>query len=150
MEIRPVRFSAILDAENASELLSEYAKECSIPEIGAINPQRDLYERMEATGLMRTFGAYHMEQLIGFASVLIYVLPHYGRKVATMESLFVERRRRTLGAGRKLMRTVEEFAKGEGCEVLMYSARARTRLEKLLSLLTPYKRTNSIFLRKLG
>jgi GNAT superfamily N-acetyltransferase len=146
MEIRAVRYTAILDAK---ELLSEYAKECSIPEIGEANPQRDLYERMEATGLMHTFGAFHMEQLIGFASVLLYVLPHYGRKVATMESLFVTRPKRTLGAGRKLMRVVEDFARREGCEVLMYSARAGTRLERLLLLLTTYKRTNSVFLRRL-
>lgn len=146
--IRPISCTEILREENA-DLLSEYAAECSIPEIGAIAPQAALYEAMERTGLMRTFGAYADGVLAGFATILIYVLPHYGRKIATVESIFVARGHRKATLGKDLMRTIEDCARGQGCAVMLYSTPTGSRLERLLSLLKGYRRTNAVFTRRL-
>lgn len=97
--IRPVRYSEILDAPNAQALLAEYAAECSQPEFGPINPQRDLYGAMETNGAMQAFGVCEDETLVGFATVLIYTLPHYGTRIANTESLFITKTHRTKGYG---------------------------------------------------
>lgn len=146
MDIRAVSSRRILAA---TQLLKAYAEECSLPEIGQVNPQGEMYERMEDVGVVRFLAAIEDEQLIGFASVLMTVLPHYGRKVATMESLFVASEYRASEAGRKLMNAVEEYAKANGCVAILYSAPAGGQLERLLSAKRSYRHSNTVFAKSL-
>ena len=143
MEIRAVSYNHVLNSE---ALLKEYGDECSIPEIGAPNPQREAYGRMEQSGLMHTFGVFEGYELIGFASILLFVLPHYGKKIANVESLFLTKAHRKGFAGLKLLSYIEAWAKANQCVVMLYNARAGSRLERLLGCLSRYKRTNSVFL----
>jgi GNAT superfamily N-acetyltransferase len=147
LEIRPISYAAILDAPDAEALLLEYAVECSIPELGPPVPQRETYARMESSGLMHAFGAFDGRDLVGFATVLVCILPHYGKKIATVESLFLARSYRRGGAGGWLMNQVEEWVKEAGCVGMLYNARAGSVLERLLaSIPKRYQRTNSVFL----
>jgi len=148
-EIRPLRYSAILGAETASALLAEYSAECSIPEIGQPNPQADLYEKMESSGLMHCLGAFEGSALVGFAAILFYIVPHYGKKIASVESLFVAQSHRSGGTGETLMQTIESEAKSNGCAVILYSAPTGSQLERVLSLRKDCRRTNSVFTRNL-
>lgn len=147
-DIRRISYSDILGAPNAEGLLNEYAAECSIPEIGLISPQAKMYEAMEASGLLHLFGAFLGEDLIGFATLLIYVLPHYGCKVAASESLFVAIKHRR-GIGMRLLETIESHAQEQGCAAILYSAPVDSQFETLLSLQDKYRRTNSAFCRSL-
>ena len=83
----------------------------------------------------------------GFVTVLTPVLPHYGKKLATIESLFVAKAYRRYGLGRALMEAVEEYSKGVGCVGILYSAPYGGRLEKVLELSKAYRKTNSVFFR---
>ncbi len=147
MEIKAICHAEILGAPNAAELTREYAAECSIPQIGPIDPQADLYARMEASGNFQAFGMFEGERLIGFASALVYTVPHYGRRVATVESIFLERAHRNGRNGNALMNAIEGYAKEGKCEAILYSARTGSQFERLLTLRRPYERTNSVFLR---
>lgn len=149
ISVRPVSYAEVLNAPNAAILLAAYGIECSIPEIGEINPQAKLYEQMEQSGRFQVFGAFEGNDLAGFAAVLVYLNPHYGKMIATIESLFLSPAYRNTRAGHDLMNALEEHAKGKGCEAILYSARTGSQFEKLLSMLHPYKRTNSVFLRQL-
>lgn len=149
MRIVEISHREILEAPNAAELFREYAAECSLPEIGEISPQPGMYEALERSGGMQAFGAYEGGTLIGFATLLIYVVPHYGRKIASPESMFLARAERHSGRGAELMGFLERHAKEKGCEAILYSAAAGSRLEKLLSRLRAYRRCNSVFARKL-
>jgi len=245
-----IRRSTYAEILEARDLLDEYAAECSIHEIGPINPQAEMYRAMEQMGLAHMFGAFHVEslneplhemqsiraaegaeilshvpcredariprshanesrtaeqaqcaelcesvsaagkastpavqglrsanksnaphglqqaasggmglpqtssgntsgRLVGFASLLVSVLPHYGKKAATVESLFVDKRHRANGYGIEIMDAMEEFAKGEGCIVILYIAPVGSQLERLLSLKKGYRKTNSVFCRVL-
>ena len=151
MEIRHISYSDILDSANAGELLKEYSEECAIPEIGATNPQREMYARMESSGLMHSFGVFEGDHLVGFATLLVFVLPHYGKLIANVESMFVMRSHRSNGSGKRLMQELEAWAHDKKCEVLLYNARTGSRLERLLSASAPnYERTNSVFLRRVS
>lgn len=147
--IKEVPFAAILDDPRASELLGEYEQECALPELGASSPQREMYAAMERSGLFTAFGAYMGDVMVGFAALLLYVLPHYGKKIANVESLFVAPAWRNTGTGSELVEAIERFAKREGCVAILYSAPAGSRLERLLGLKKPYRRSNSIFIRSL-
>jgi GNAT superfamily N-acetyltransferase len=144
VSIRQIPYASILEA---GDLLAEYAAECSIPEIGEASPQSVMYAMMESSGMFHTFGAFHGDELVGFAAELTYVLPHYGKKIATVESLFVAKKHRTGNTGLDLMSAIEKFAKSKECVAILYSAPTGSQLEKLLSLLKPYRRTNSVFCR---
>ncbi len=145
-EIRRIPSLEIFAAPNAQGLMNEYASECSIPEIGKINPQADMYAAMEKAGLLHIFGVFREGELIGFAALLIYVLPHYGCKIATAESIFVKKQYRS-GVGAELMETIERYAREQGCVSILYSAPIGSRFETLLSLKDHYRRTSSVFCR---
>jgi GNAT superfamily N-acetyltransferase len=144
----PIKYSDILAASNSEELIGEYAKECSIAGIGEINPQPDIYERLEQNGAMQSFAASDGHDLVGFANLLVTVLPHYGRKCATVESLFVASAHRKSDAGAQLMAIMESYAHDMGCEGILYSAPSDGRLERLLECKKNYQRTNAIFFRR--
>lgn len=149
MTIRAIQCAEVFAAPESKALLAEYAAECSIPAIGKIDPQPKLYDALERSGALTCFGAYRHGELVGFATVLVTVLPHYGKAVATMESIFVSAAHRKGGAGTGLLRTVEAYAKERGCAALLYSAPAGGRLEMMLMLSKDPKRTNAIFCKSL-
>jgi len=144
--IRPVSTTRLLEAK---ELIAEYAAECSIPAIGKISPQAGMYEALEQSGVFRCFGAFDGDSLVGFGTVITTVFPHYGKKVATVESLFVASGSRRGIAGAELLKTIDTHAKDAGCVAILYSAPADSRLEKLLSGKKNFSRTNTIFCRSL-
>lgn len=142
--IQPVSIAVLLAA---SELIAEYAEECSIPGIGAIDPQQAIYEALEHSGMLQSFAAFNGDKMVGFANILTPVLPHYGKRVATVESLFMGKANRNTGAGGELMRHIENFAKEQGCMGILYSAPAESALEYLLQA-KDYQRTNAVFYRR--
>ncbi len=144
LECKPITFRTIRDAPR---LLAEYAEECSISLIGKPDPQWDTYEALEASGALAVFGVFVDEKLVGFASVLAYILPHYGVMAGTVESLFVSSPYRGTGAGLYLMRAVETFARLVGCKAILYSAPVGGKLEALLD--RSATRTNAVFCKAL-
>lgn len=148
ISIKPIQFGVILQEQNAA-LIAEYGAECSIAGIGAINPQPDIYAALERAGVMCCFAVICDYHVVGFANVLITVMPHYGRKVATVESLFVAKAYRNTRAGVSLMTVIEAHAMAAGCAGILYSAPTGGKLERLLSRQKKYQRTNSVFLRSL-
>lgn len=146
LEIRRISYAEILDSPQSEALLGEYGAECSIPEIGSPNPQRATYAHMESIGLMRSFGVFDASAMVGFATLLVFVLPHYGKKIANVESFFLAQSHRLGNSGRRLMTAIEAHARDMECVGVLYNARAGSKLERLLASLSDYKRTNSVFL----
>lgn len=148
--IRAVSYSAILDATNSKELMAEYSAECSLPELGSPNPQRELYELLEKSGGFQAFGVYEGNTLVGFVSLLIYVLPHYGKKIAASESLFLGSGYRKKGvAGLYLLDFIYDYAKENKCHSLMLSAPLGSKFDKLMTIFDNYRHTNNVYLRTL-
>jgi GNAT superfamily N-acetyltransferase len=146
LTIEPV---SVIDLLECKELIAEYAAECSIPAIGKINPSPEIYERLEQAGMFKCFGVSDGERLVGFATVLTTVFPHYGSKVATVESLFVASASRKGVAGTELLDVLEGYAKDVGCVAILYSTPSGGRLEKLLAGKKNCSRTNAVFCRSL-
>jgi len=142
--IRPVSYADIFNDPGFPALLKEYGEECST--LGTPKPQPDLYDLLEKSGGLQVFGVYEESMLVGFASVLIYLLPHFGIKIATTESIFITRNFRHYGLD--LMATIENYAKVSGCEDFLYSTPVDSRFDRLLNALE-YDHTNNVYRRKL-
>ena len=148
--IQRCSYLELLDSPQSEALLAEYAVESSIAEIGPVNPSREIYAMLEEKGALQCFIARRDEQIVGFGTVLVSIVPHYSRKVATIESLFVPSACRRMGIGGMLMREIEHFARESGCEGILYSAPAGGKLERVLDTHKSYQRTNSVFYRSLN
>lgn len=146
-----IKRCTVADIEAAGtlpDLLDAYGNESRIPEFGEVSASFDVYRAMEASGALHILGVFAPE-LVGFASLLIYGLPHYaGRRICTMESLFVMPNARTGGAGLKLLRAAEMLASDLGGTALMVSAPVEGRLAEILPR-AGYRETNRVFLRAL-
>lgn len=94
-------------------MVSEYAQ-YAIKALPAPQYKQADYEAIERLGVLVPFRVVHEGHLIGFASIVEAKVPHYGLKLSVVESLFVMRAFRPTGAGVRLIKTVEKFAKASG------------------------------------
>lgn len=148
MEIRPCTVAEVEASDTLPALLAAYAEESHIPELGTPSANFAAYRAMEAAGSLRIVGAFAPE-LVGFAILLVYGLPHYaGRLVGSIESFFVVPDARQRGTGMKLLREAEELARSMGSTALMVGAPVGSRLDSVLQH-SIYRPTNRVFTRSL-
>lgn len=148
--IRPVSYAEIKNAPNFKELFDAYTKECSIEEIGECAPQWDTYSMLEHSLILQCFGVYADGELKGFASLIGTPLPHYGKKVATVESIFVADEPQLGAAGFKLILAIERYCTDAGCVAILYSAPVGSRFDRFLSISPDYRHTNRVYCRRLN
>lgn len=144
--IRPITSSEFWSAPNIDDMLAEYASESSIAGLPAPAPSREIYERLEATGLMHVLGAFKDDVLVGFLAMMATTNPHYGVPLAVTESFFVGSVYRKGGAGLKLLHEAEQIAKAAGAQGLLVSAPTASRLADVLPGVG-YAETNRVFFR---
>lgn len=148
--IRQCRAREIFEDPCGPELIAEYARECANALIGKPAPRLDIYENLEASGMGQCFAAYEEEQghkLVGFAMVVVAVVPHYSLSVATLESIFTSR---DTNCGGQLLDAIESYAANLGAEAVIYTAPLGSRMAKLMFLCGDlYQHTNHVFTRRL-
>lgn len=147
-EVRRVSLATLIDDPRFQTLVDEYTVESSIKDMPPINWQREMYQQFEKVGIFHVLAAYQGEELIGFMTMIVTVLPHYGALTATTESVFVAEAHRAGGAGLKLIREGEAWAKELGAVGLLLSAPAGGKLESLAPRIG-YKQTNVVFFKGL-
>ena len=141
--IKPCSTAEIL---NHSALIDKYADECAIGGMPRPNPSKQMYEQLEHSGMIHCFGAYKDDNMIGFATVLVNVLPHYSRVTAITESLFVAGEHRKSMAGIKLINAVVKQARRMQAVGILISAPADGKLAKLMERMQ-LKKTNEVFFK---
>jgi GNAT superfamily N-acetyltransferase len=135
-----------VEIQQRTDLQEEYRQECGFPWL-TYNPQWDLYRSMAEAGFMLSLGVFAESEMVGFANIIMAVLPHCGELAATVESLMVSKPYRDKGAGTRLMEAIEASARKAECSLLFYSAPAGSQLEALLEL--KLDRTSSYFCKPL-
>lgn len=144
--------STVADMErepNLFALFAEYAQESATPELGVPDVQLEMYRQMEAAGALKILGAYQGNTLIGFLVMLVTVVPHFGRLIASTESYFVTKSARRGGTGIKLLRCAEQLARDLGAVAFFVSAPSGGRLAQVMPRMG-YRETNRIFMRGLA
>ncbi len=138
----------IINHNDFESLRGEYITECANAYLPIPHEKLEMYKALDASGTLHGFGAFDGVKLIGFVVVLTPVLPHYGRIMAIVESLFVASAYRKSGAGLKLIRRAEKCAKNFGSPAIIFSAPLGGNLEKLLPRLK-YTPTNVAYTKEL-
>ena len=147
ISITKTNASEILSSEYF-ELIKEYSAESSINGMPSINAKLALYQQIEQSGTLCSYGAYLNSKLIGFVTILTTIVPHYGAKVSTIESIFVGKQHRKAGAGALLRRKAAEHAKNQGAIGILTCAPVGSDYAKLLSKAkSGYRHTNEVFFR---
>jgi len=143
--IRKVSYSELFMNESFQDLVEQYGEECS--SLGSPNPDPLLYAILEKSGGFQAFGVYDGGRLIGFGSVLVYVLPHFGRKIASSESVFISKENRKSWLGIDLLDEMKDYAKERECEKFLWSAPVGSHFDQLLSVLYPH--INNVYMMDL-
>lgn len=147
--IRPCTVSDMENAPNLAALLAEYGAESAIEGLGQANAQTETYRQMEAVGVLHLIGAFQGDELVGFLIMIVSVLPHYGKRIASTESFFVASAARKGGAGLKLLREAERLAESLGAMGFFVSAPMGGRLMRVLTA-KRYRETNRVFFKVLA
>lgn len=150
LEIRKSSISELRDAPNIIELLDEYADESANNDMPRPNARAEAYLSLESTGMLHTFLAEKDRNIIGFITLLVTVMPHYGVPMAVTESFFVQKEHRKSGAGLRLLGSAEEYAESVGAFGMLISAPYDGVLSQVLSHSTEYSATNIIYFRRLS
>jgi GNAT superfamily N-acetyltransferase len=141
--VTPCTFDS-LEADPAfSRLVEGYTHECAIPEFTPGEVQGDAYRAMEAAGVLHCFEVRAEGALVGFLTILLHVLPHFGVRTAIVESVYVDPDHR--GAGLSVVREAKAFATQHNTRGLLMSAPAGGALARLLPRLG-FRHTNETFL----
>lgn len=146
--IRTLTIPEFFATSNAQQLCQLYADESRNAALPEHEPQQAMYEAMEQLGILHMWGAYDVDELVGFIVLLVNNAPHYAHKMATLESFFVHADHRKGGTGIRLLRAAQSKAKELGAVGLFVSAPAGSRLEKAMPALG-YKHSNTMFFRAL-
>jgi GNAT superfamily N-acetyltransferase len=147
LTIKQCSVSDIEAAPQFPKLIEEYAEESAIDGLPPPQKKIDQYKQIESGGALFPLGAWLGDCLIGFAAVLMPVIPHYGVCVAVTESLFVAKEFRGTGAGIKLIREAERIAREGKSPGLLVSAGVNSPLVIILPR-SGYVETNRVFFRK--
>lgn len=148
IEIKQVTFDQLYNDISFPPLLEEYGIESKIDGLPPVKARVEWYQHYEKLGVIYIVAAYLDSKLIGLASVLSPIMPHYSAVVSVCESLFVMKEFRKTGAGLKIIKACEEHAKKSGSGGLMISSKLGSSLAELLSNSKGYKETNRVFFRK--
>jgi len=130
--IKKINIDHLKSCAEFSELLQEYADECPPKDNQPHFYNEELYRNLELNGLLRVFGAFKEDRLVGFVTVLVTMLPKYTSLVASTESFFVSQPYRKTLAGIKLLRAAENEAIESGAFGMLVSAPHDGPLSKVL------------------
>lgn len=147
IEIQASPVIAFFAYKDAAALLAEYGEESALAGLPVPKPHEPTYLQLEANAGFHLIVALDKGELIGFATILIYLNPHYSTKLAVTESLFVRRPKRKTGAGIQLIKCCEEIAQAAGAAGLLVSAPMEGSLGRVLENRGTFRETNRVFLR---
>ena len=142
--IEPITASKFFSHPEVWGLFEAYAEECSIPELGRFNPRQEVYQQLEDAGVLHTLAVFHDEEIAGFSAGLLTVVPHYSKKVFTVESLFVLKEHRAGGVGLDLLTKTADRAKTLGAKVLFLSAPTGSQLSAVCKA-KRFRHTNEVY-----
>jgi GNAT superfamily N-acetyltransferase len=150
LEIRRCTISDIESASRIDELKREYIAESTIAGAPQGDPQWDTYRAMEASGFLHCVAAYDGDEIVGFLTVMIALVPHHHRTrpIATTESFFVLPDSRSHGTGKRMLEAAEAIASEYNAFGLYVSAPTGGRLERAAPLFG-YARSHTVFFRPL-
>ena len=133
MKLKAISFNELFDHPLFADLCIEYAKESGNDDLGLGLPNTALYEALEGAGRAFCVGAFVADEMVGFAVLMVNEHPHYSKDIGVCDAIFVRKDYRRGPTGLKLIRRVQEMAKGKGLPGVYFTAPAHSRLSLLFA-----------------
>lgn len=148
-EIREISFTEFSNSSSYSGLIDGYESECTYEGFPPANLNKDLYKKLNDMGILKVFGAYLGDLLVGYCCLLISPNLHFSAPIGTVESFFVFKEHRNTGAGLKLLKAVEHVSKNNGAISLSLSTKKNSLLEKVMEGMKDYHQSNVVYMKRL-
>lgn len=148
--VKQISYKELDGLPEFKDIAKEYTAESSLDEMPPINPNVDLYIKLNEAGALTTLAAYDDELVIGYANFIISPNLHYSVSTAVTESFFVKEDYRKTGAGMFLLKEMERLAKEKGAIAFLVSAPTDSKLSVVMDKNKAYKETNKVFFRSLA
>lgn len=120
IDVRRCPVIDIIENENLPVIQQEFSDEVATYIKPASPEKLRGYIDMERAGVMQSIGAFCGEKLIGFVAVLAAKVPRCDAPMAVADGLYVARAYRRTGAGVKLIREAEKYARDIGSPCLAF------------------------------
>lgn len=148
--VKQISYKELDGLPEFKDIAKEYTAESSLDEMPPINPNVDLYIKLNEAGALTTLAAYDDELVIGYANFIMSPNLHYSVTTAVTESFFVKEDYRKTGAGMFLLKEMERLAKEKGAIAILVSAPTDSKLSFVMDKNKAYKETNKVFFRSLA
>ncbi len=149
MEIISCTALDIINHPSFEALREEYIEECANAKLPKPKEKIEIYKALDNCGHLYGFAALKQDELLGFVFILAPTMPHYGRLIAVVDSIFVAKKHRNSGAGLRLIRRAEQCARDLSSPALIISVPINGDLDKLLPRLR-YIATNKAYSKELS
>lgn len=118
----------------ASHLFEEHYEEIARnKQVMKLKPNWQLYEQMNATGWLFIYIAMQDDVCIGYSmNIMMHHLHYADLRIAQNDVLFVKKELRGGRLGLRLLKATEDYARSEGCKLMLWHAKENTALDKLL------------------
>jgi len=130
--IKVVRFKDLDEDPNFQDLLDEYIAEGQIQGLPPAECQKDMYRAIDDLDTLQYLAGYSGDRLIGFLTMVVAIMPHYGVMMASTESYFVGAEFRKTGMGLKLLKAAEKQATAMGAKGFLVNGPKGGRLLEIL------------------
>ena len=98
-----------------------------------LKPNYKLYEALNSTGWLFIYVAMQGDVCIGYSmNIMMHHLHYADLRIAQNDILFVKKELRGGRLGLRLLKATEDYAKSEGCKLMLWHAKENTALAKLL------------------
>ncbi len=131
-----------------SHLFESYYNEGKVATVPDMNPSKDTYLQLEATGMLRSIGVFDGDKMVGFSVFYIAIMPHYSKLATTIESIYIDREYRKYGTGRKLVDKITEISKEAGSVNMFMSAPIDSSLDRVASSFG-FVASNTIYIKSI-
>ena len=142
--IKETNLKTILDSSNSEELFIHYFSEGSRGLLPVPNVHKDIFYKMEETGLIDCFGVFDGDKIVGFIISSTTIMPHYSCLGTTIMSIYIDKKHRKFGTARTLIKLVEARAKAKGSEAVMLSSPVNSNFGKFSTSLG-YRKLNEFY-----
>jgi len=149
LEIKQITFMELENSTEFKALTNEYVKEASIKGLPYNGTKLQFYRDLEKGGILYVLGAFLNEKLIGYSVLFPHLLHHRNIQVVINDAIFVAKEHRKTGAGRKLLKVIDEYVKSTGLPGVFMTTPINGALVDVLPHFG-YEETNKIFFKKIN
>ena len=147
--IKRIDYQELNKTNGFDSVIEEYTAESAVKEMLPVQTNLDLYIKLSESGVMVTLGVFDDDVVVGYANFLLSPNLHYSKITGVTESFFVKKNYRHTGAGKTLLKEMENIAKEKGAVAFLVSAPTGSKLSHVMEKSKSYRETNKVFFKSL-